>query len=400
MGMLAVDSFSGLAGLALAAAVGWAGLLGWRGRFWRCEAVLDPEAADLPQGALPPVVAVVPARDEAEVLGETLLSLLTQNYPGLLHIVLVDDRSGDGTGALAEALARAYGCEERLTVVPGETLLPGWSGKLWAIEQGLRRGEALEPEYWLLTDADICHHPDNLAALVQKAQQENRDLVSLMVHLRCRDAWEVLLIPAFVFFFQKLYPFFWVNDPNDSTAAAAGGCILVRRTALDRAGGIADIRDCLIDDCALAVQVKRTGGNLWLGLTRRTRSLRSYTGLGQIWKMVARTAFTQLDYSPALLALTVAAMVLLYLVPPTAFLAGGLTASPLLVALGGAGWLAMAVAYGPTLRFYELPPWLAPALPVIAALYTAMTVDSAWRHWLGEGGSWKGRVYPNARRRD
>lgn len=382
------------AGVASGGLVAWLALLALRGQFWRSDCVLDPDGSELEaSGAWPDVCAVVPARDEASVLSETLPTLLGQHYPGRFWIVLVDDRSSDGTGDLALDLAREYGQSERLTLVRSEALLPGWSGKLWAMAQGVRRGEAFAPEYWLFTDADIAHHPDNLAALVRQAQADRRDLVSQMVRLRCRSVWEVLLIPAFVFFFQKLYPFSWVNDPAQPTAAAAGGCILVRREALERAGGLAEVRGSLIDDCALAAAIQRSGGRLWLALSRRTRSLRPYPGLDSIWKMVARTAFTQLDYSFATLALTVGAMGFLYLAPPVLALVGLVTAQPPVALPALLAWLLMAVAYLPTLRFYEQPPWLALALPLIAVLYVAMTIDSAYRHWRGEGGAWKGRVY-------
>jgi hopene-associated glycosyltransferase HpnB len=262
------------------------------------------------------------------------------------------------------------------------------------MDQGIQQAQTLFslPEYLLLTDADIEHDPANLRQLVAKAEREELDLVSLMVLLRCQSWWERLLIPAFVFFFQKLYPFPWVNDPSKPIAAAAGGCILLRRTALAEAGGIQVIRQALIDDCALAQAIKSNQGRIWLGLSASTRSLRPYPSLETIWEMVARTAFTQLNYSPLLLGGTLIGLLLIYGIPPLAVILVGLVGWP--VALAGlAGWILMAWAYLSTLRLYRCSPWLAFCLPAIALLYTAMTLDSALRHWRGQGGAWKGRVY-------
>ncbi len=387
-----------LLGLGAASLLAWVCLVLFRGNYWSTDIVLDAVQPSV-QSSWPSVCVVIPARNEADVLSETLPSLLKQTYPGTFKIVLVDDRSEDGTGTLARKIATEGGWADRLTVLEAEPLPTGWSGKLWALHQGLCAAESDNPEYWLLTDADIQHAPENLANLVSKATRDRLDLVSLMVRLRCESFWEVLLIPAFVYFFQKLYPFNWVNDPENSTAAAAGGCILVRREALARAGGIEAVRACLIDDCALAQRVKGSGGRLWLGLTQKTRSLRPYDSLADVWSMVARTAFTQLDYSPWLLLGTVVVMSVLYLLPPVAFFLGiGSLAGqgPSLAVLGLSAWLCMASTYVPTLRFYAQPLWLAFAMPFIALLYTAMTVDSALRHWRKEGGSWKGRVYPGA----
>ncbi len=370
----------------------WIGLLLFRGGFWLTDVRLAADQTELDHW--PSVCAIVPARDEATVLSETLPSLLTQHYPGDFRVVLIDDRSKDGTADLARALAEEYGATQRLQVVSGSPLPAGWSGKLWAMEQGIQYAKQYQPDFWLLTDADICHDSENLRHLVAKAQTERLDLVSLMVRLRCRSFWEHALIPAFVFFFMKLYPFKWVNDPSNPTAAAAGGCILVGREILERAGGIDAIRNTLIDDCTLAAAVKKQGGKLWLGLGETTRSLRPYPDLEEIWRMVARTAFCQLDYSPWLLAGTLFGMTLLYLTPPIAATWGALTGDPALMFAGLLGWGLMALAYLPTVLFYGRSPLWSLALPGIGALYTAMTVDSALRYWRGEGGAWKGRVYP------
>jgi len=370
----------------------WVTLIGFRGQFWRADQRLDEKLIDLE--GWPSVTAVVPARNEADLLPVSLRSLLTQDYPGIFQVILVDDQSSDGTAEVARQVAQSLDANFRLKICSSSSLPIGWSGKLWAVEQGIQQSELQPPpsDYLLLTDADVEHDPVNLRQLVAKAEQEKLDLVSLMVLLRCQSFWEQLLIPAFVFFFQKLYPFPWVNDPSKPIAAAAGGCILLRRTALAEAGGIQVIRQALIDDCALAQAIKSNQGRIWLGLSASTCSLRPYPSLETIWEMVARTAFTQLNYSPLLLGGTLIGLLLIYGVPPLAVILVGLVGWP--VALAGlAGWILMAWAYQPTLRLYRCSPWLAFCLPAIALLYTAMTLDSALRHWRGQGGAWKGRVY-------
>lgn len=370
----------------------WVILIGFRGQFWRANQRLEELVID--RKVWPCVFAIVPARNEADLLAVSLRSLLAQDYPGMFKVILVDDQSSDGTAEVARQVAQSLNASSRLQVCSTSPLPVGWSGKLWAVEQGIQQSESqtLLPDYLLLTDADIEHDPVNLRQLVAKAQQEKLDLVSLMVLLRCQSVWEQLLIPAFVFFFQKLYPFSWVNNPNKSIAAAAGGCILVRRTALAEARGIAAIRQALIDDCALAQAIKANQGRIWLGLSASTRSLRPYPSLGTIWEMVARTAFTQLNYSPLLLLGTLIGMLLIYAVPPVAAILGGLVGWPVAL-VGLAGWMLMAWVYLPTLQLYRCSPWLAFCLPAIALLYTAMTLDSALQHWRGQGGAWKGRVY-------
>ncbi|MEH1881917.1 glycosyltransferase [Nostoc sp.] len=407
-------------GLMLLSLTIWLGLLCFWGQFWRTDQQLEVTETQLE--SLPVVCAVVPARNEAELLPTTLRSLLLQDYPGSFNVFLVDDRSTDRTANFAEGVAHAVGKPQQLHIISGELLPSGWSGKLWAVEQGINSAGKFAPDYFLLTDADIEHDPGNLRRLVAKAVQEDLDMVSVMVRLRCDSFWEKLLIPAFVFFFQKLYPFRWVNNPNNPTAAAAGGSILIAREALERIGGIQVIRQALIDDCALAQAIKRgTGywvlgtreefsqslvpntqyqipikGRIWLGLSSLTRSLRPYDSLATIWDMVARTAYTQLNYSPLLLLGTLVGMPLIYLLAPVCVILGAVWGSWAIALTGLLGWLLMSFAYYPTIRFYKCSPWLAFSLPAIAFLYTLMTLDSALRHWQGRGGAWKGRVYPSS----
>jgi hopene-associated glycosyltransferase HpnB len=367
--------------LALVSLLFWIGVLTLRGGFWRAGQRLDDAAAE--KEDWPDVVAVIPARNEAETIGGTVGALLEQDYSGRVSVIVVDDNSDDGTAAVA-------GVAENLTVLKGQPLAPGWSGKLWAVHQGLVAADAFDAPYVLLTDADITHDRQSLRRLVAKADAEQLDLVSLMVRLRCESLWEKLLIPAFIFFFQKLYPFAWVNDPGRKTAAAAGGCMLVRRSALNRAGGIKAIHHHLIDDCALAALLK-THGPIWLGLSTRVVSERRYLRLSEIWGMVARTAFEQLNHSALALIGTVLAMLVTYVVPVLA--AFGLLGGDA-VAIGLVVWLGlMGVAFAPTLRLYGLSPVWAVVLPVAALLYTLMTVSSALRYWQGRGGAWKGRAY-------
>lgn len=369
----------------------WSWLLFARGGFWRARERDDREGPPHPlRGVWPAVVAVVPARDEALLIAETLSSLVRQRYPGPLSVILVDDHSTDETAACARQAAAAAGGAERLTVLAGAALPPGWSGKLWAVAQGVCHAERLPqpPEYLWLTDADIAHEPDALTALVTRAQQGGLVLTSLMVKLRCESLAERALIPAFVFFFQMLYPFRWVNCRKQPTAAAAGGCMLVRRDALAAAGGIEAIRGALIDDCALARRMK-AHGRIWLGLTGRAHSLRAYPRVRDIRRMVARTAYVQLRESPLLLAAAVLGMAVTYLAPPLiACFAEGAARLPAVVA-----WAMMAVAYQPTLRLYGRSWRWGPALPAIATAYLLFTLDSAWQHWRGVGGMWKGRAH-------
>ncbi len=367
--------------VAVLSAALWAYLVFARGSFWRTAVTRPPRWPE----RWPAVAAVVPARDEALTVGRAVASLLTQSYPGRFEVVVVDDHSSDGTAA-ARGAAASLKTEERLSVIAAEPLPPGWTGKLWALAQGIER-TASEARYLLLTDADVEHDRDNLAGLVARAEAENLDLVSLMVKLTSESFAERALVPAFVFFFQMLYPFPWVNRRDNATAAAAGGCILLRREALARIGGIAAIRGRLIDDCALAAVVK-AGGPIWLGLAERTRSLRRYPRFRDFWRVVTRTAYTQLRGSPILLVATILGLALAFIAPPAVTLFGaGATAQ-----LGLLTWIAMAGAYFPTVRYYGLSPAWAPFLPLVALFYLAATVDSARLHWRGRGGEWKGRV--------
>jgi hopene-associated glycosyltransferase HpnB len=377
----------------------WIVRLAARGGFWRARPAraLDAniiESVGKGGSAWPALVAVVPARNEADVIGRALASLLEQDYRGAFHIVVVDDDSTDGTAGAATGAARELGLERRLTVVSAKPLPPGWSGKVWAQAQGIAAIDTLglDAGFLLLTDADIRHPIDAATQLVARALLEDRDLVSLMVRLRCNSLWEKALMPAFVFFFAKLYPFAWVADTGKATAAAAGGCMLVRRSALAEAGGIEAIRRELIDDCSLARRIKHRRGKgrarpIRLDLAAASASLRPYDSWRDIWNMIARTAFTQLRYSPLLLAGTVLGMLVVYLVPPLSALALGAHAWP-----AWGAWVLMSLAYLPMLRYYRRSPLWAPALPLVAAFYVSATIGSALRYWIGKGGQWKSRV--------
>lgn len=367
--------------LALAAAGIWLYLLFGRGGFWRMR---DTPPEGQPGLPAPRIVAVIPARNEAAVVGRSIASLARQQYPGGFHIVLVDDDSSDGTGEAARAAAPPG----LLTVIRAGALPEGWTGKLWAVSEGLRHAARFDPQYLLLTDADIVHPPGNLAALAARATAGDYDLVSYMATLQCRTPAERALIPAFVFFFFLLYPPAWIRSASRATAGAAGGCMLIRRAALERIGGIASIAGELIDDCALAGRVKRHGGRVWLGLSAATVSIRDYRTFGEIGGMISRTAFTQLRHSVVLLAGTVVGLAITYLAPPLLAIAGrGWTQ-----AIGIGTWMMMSAAYFPALRYYRRSPLWAPLLPAIAAFYLGATVHSAVSYWRGSGGRWKGRV--------
>jgi hopene-associated glycosyltransferase HpnB len=377
----------------------WTYLILGRGGFWLGREHEDrtplPPAGNGEGGEnWPSVVAVVPARNEADMLPRSLASLLCQDYPGAFAIVVVDDQSEDGTVDVARRVA-ADG-RRKVRVLRGRPLPEGWSGKVWALEQGIAYAKRIPdpPWYLLLTDADIAHAPESLTRLVARARANALAMTSLMAKLNCESPAERSLIPAFVFLFQMLYPFAWVNGRATATAAAAGGCMLVERRALERAGGVAAIRGALIDDCALA-RVMKAQGPIWLGLTDRVISLRSYPRPGDIRRMVARSAYAQLGYSPLRLAGTVAGMCLAYVAAPVIALAGSFPAN----LLAGMAWALMAGAFQPTLRQYRLSPLWGAALPLIAAAYVAFTLDSTCQHWRGRGGLWKGRVQAIAARR-
>ncbi len=372
--------------VALLAFVIWLYLAFGHGGFW-LGAERDDFDPPLP-AQRPAVCVVIPARNEADGVGACVGSLLRQDYPGLRSVVLVDDESTDGTAEVARQAAAAGGDAERLTVVPGTPLPQGWTGKLWAMRQGIAAATASDspPEFLLFTDADIVYQPHVLGWLVAHASANRLVLTSFMVELRCETLPERSLIPAFIFFFEMLYPFAWVNRPAAATAAAAGGCMLVRTDALRQAGGIDAIRSALIDDCALAALLKAKGP-IWLGLTARVHSLRRYPQWADVAQMVSRTAYAQLRYSPLLLVGTVAGLALVYLVPPfTAVFGAGLAR-----VFGLAAWAIMALLFQPTLRFYRLSPLWGFALPGIAAAYLGFTVQSAVASIRGKGGLWKGR---------
>ena len=398
------------------AAVVWAYLVIGHGGYWRTGQRLPPSrAAAAPSRAAaaparwPDVVAVIPARNEAAMLPAVLPALLGQDYPGALTVILVDDCSTDGTAEVAAALGPEPGRPGRpgraLRVVAGAPLPPGWAGKVWAMAQGLAAaGDAGDAGgYVLFTDADIAWQAGALRSLVVAAEEDDRDLVSQMALLRTATGWERVVVPAFVYFFAQLYPFARVNSPRSRTAAAAGGCMLVRREALERSGGLAPIRGARIDDVALGQVIKGQRGRCWLGLSTAVLSVRPYPKLADLWQMVARSAYIQLRYSPWLLAGTVAGLGFIYVLPPAgaliglAALAAGAPAAPAVPAVlaagaGLAGWALMSLTYLPMLRLYRLSPLRAPGLPLIALLYATMTVDSARRHYAGQGAQWKGRT--------
>jgi hopene-associated glycosyltransferase HpnB len=365
----------------------WLYLWFGHGGFWQFGPVLPtlPSRADRSTPAharaVPSVAIVIPARDEAPLIANTLRSLLAQDYDGPFRVVLVDDGSTDGTAQIAAGLD-----DPRLTVISGAARPAGWSGKLWAVQQGV--AEAGDVELLLLTDADIVHEPGHLTALVAQAERLDLDLVSEMVELACESWAERALVPAFVFFFQLLYPFAWVNDGLRGTAAAAGGTILIRQRALQRIDGVECVRDALIDDVALAAAVKK-GGRIWLGHATLARSVRPYPRVADVWRMVTRTAYVQLRYSPLLLVATTLAMLLTWIVPPVATLIG----HGMAFWFGLIAWIVLAMSYLPTLRRFGRSPLWAPFLPLVAAFYMAATIGAAANHYRGRGVAWKGRAY-------
>jgi hopene-associated glycosyltransferase HpnB len=366
----------------------WVYLIAGRGEFWR-----TPKFDDLAPAPgfmnWPSIAVVVPARDEAAGVGRCVTSILSQPYPGTLSMVLVDDQSQDGTAQLADEAAAAIGASDRLTVLSGRPLPSGWTGKLWAVKQGLTlvEGRSTQPDYVLLTDADIVYSGDVLMRLVARAQNERLAMTSVMAKLRCESFAEKYLIPAFIFFFEMLYPFAWVRNPARATGAAAGGCILARWDALKNAGGIDAIRGSLIDDCALGARLK-TQGPVWLGVSQNVISVRASETVGEVGQMISRSAYAQLRYSPAVLIGTIVGMVIVYLAPVAIALLGhGLAA-----VFAATAWLLMALAFLPTLRYYGQPVLWGPALPAIALAYMVFTVNSALQHFQGRGGMWKGRA--------
>lgn len=386
--------------IALVALGAWIHLLFFRGNFWRADQRLSD--ASSPQ-EWPEIVTIIPARDEAETIGEVVKAHLTSDYPGRLSVILVDDGSTDSTAEIALHASNEAGIEDRpFTILTAPEKPANWSGKLWAVHIGLEeaRKTATEATYVLLTDADIVAAPDTLRRLTAKAENEGLALTSLMAHLDARAQWGGILIPAFIYFFQKLYPFARVNDATDNTAAAAGGLILVRTDALTAIGGIKSLKSDLIDDCVLARRIKdiTPSTKIWLGLAEdEAVSRRDNRSLSSVWNMVARTAYAQLGFSPLLLTGTILGMALIYLSPPFIALTLAWHGSVFAVLLALSVWGLMAYSYWPTLKLYGREPWEAALLPFAAALYTAMTLSSALRHWRGEGGQWKGRTYPASR---
>ncbi|MFD4694799.1 glycosyltransferase [Streptomyces sp. NPDC058463] len=383
---------SAVAWIAVGSLVVWVWLLLGQGFFWRTDQRL-PRRADPVRW--PSVAVVVPARDEAEMLPVSLPSLLAQDYPGDAEIFLVDDCSEDGTGELARVLSVRHGGLPLTVVSPGEPE-SGWTGKLWALRHGIALARQRKPGFLLLTDADIAHEPDSLRELVAAAGDEGAggfDLVSQMARLRVTSTWERLVVPAFVYFFGQLYPFRRVNRAGSRTAAAAGGCVLLRTGAAERARIPESIRQAVIDDVSLARAVQRSGGRIWLGLAERVDSARPYPRLADLWQMVSRSAYAQLRHSPLLLAGTVLGLGLVYVAPPATLAAGLLTGDAVAAWAGAAAWAVMAGTYMPMLGYYRQSLWLAPLLPFTAVLYLLMTVDSAVQHYRGRGAAWKGRTY-------
>ena len=365
----------------------WVYLVSARGSFWRVSPRAELKDPPPPAFSWPDVTVVMPARDEAETVGRAVASLLTQDYRGELAIILVDDGSHDATAERARHAASACHAQSRLTVLAGRPLPPGWTGKMWALKQGVDSAQrGTRAPYLLFTDADIVHDRKSVQDLVGRAERSRAVLVSVMAELNCLSFAERFTVPAFVFFFRMLYPFHWVNRPDRSTAAAAGGCLLVRSDALRAAGGIEAVRGEVIDDCALARRLKRVGP-IWLGFSRRVRSIRAYGGFAPIRRMVTRSAYAELRFSPARLVLAVLGMAIVFVLPPLVLLLSR-GASP----AAAIACLLMMAAFQPTLRFYRLSPLWALALPAIAILYTVWTVESALQYRNGRGGLWKGRI--------
>ena len=366
----------------------WLHLFFGRGRFWRVRNFdADKDRVD-PLDVWPNVVAVIPARNEAQTIGEVVASLVEQEYPGAFSIVIVDDHSSDATAAIASRVSREHGAEKRVRVLSASALPADWTGKLWALNEGVVSAAAEAPAFYWFTDADITHAPGTLRRLVARAGHNKLDLASLMVLLQAKTLPERALIPAFLYFFLMLYPPRWIAGEDLNTAGAAGGCILLRREVLDRIGGFASIRGEVIDDCALARAVKESGGRVWMGLTRESASLRTYGTFGEIRDLIARTAFTQLHYSSLLLAGTLAGMFLTYLAPVMLLFVQDATAK----LLGLLALLLMTLSFLPTVRFYRLLAVWAPLLPLSALFYSYVTWLSAARYWTGRGGLWKGRT--------
>jgi hopene-associated glycosyltransferase HpnB len=374
-----------LYGIAVVPVLIWIYLLIARGQFWRVAALRAP---DLRSSDVRRVAVIIPARNEAELIAAAVTSLATQAFSGLIHLIVVDDGSTDGTAEVATAAARAAGALPRFTLLQATAPPSGWTGKLWALSQGVAAASELGADYFLFSDADTHHAPTSVSSLIATAETQGRDLVSHMVRLSTATSAERLLIPAFVFFFFKLYPPAWIADQRRKLAAAAGGCLLIRPEALARAGGLEVIRSQIIDDCALARVVKRSGGRILLQLAAHNRSLRRYGSTREIGGMISRTAFAQLRHSYLLLAATLVGLLLTYLLPAVLLLCP----DPVVNCLGLVALILMSLCYLPMVRFYRLSPLWSLSLPVVAIFYAGAVIHSAWRYARGSGGTWKGRV--------
>jgi hopene-associated glycosyltransferase HpnB len=372
-----------LAGLSLLV---WLVLFFAWGAFWQIWE-WDADRRSSPEPELwPSVTAIVPARNEAATIVQVVRALAKQDYPGQFTVIVVDDHSDDRTADIARQAAAEAGASAHVSVFSAPPLEPGWTGKLWAMHRGVSASSSV-PDFFWFTDADVTHAPNTLRRLASRAEHQNLALTSLMVLLKADSFAECLLIPPFLYFFLMLYPPKWIATPRARTAGAAGGCILLRRTALEKIGGLMAIRHEVIDDCALAKTVKVSGGAVWMGLTRASRSLRAYSSFSEIRDMIARTAFTQLRYSASLLLGTIVGMALTFLLAPALTFSPDKHAWP--VAL--AAWCLMTASFLPTVAFYRLSPLWAPFLPVAALFYSFATALSAVRYWLGRGAQWKGR---------
>ena len=368
----------------------WIYLLFFRGGCWRvAKNLIQLENTPAPARR---IVAVVPARDEASVIGRAVTSLLRQQSIVPIHVVVVDDGSVDGTAQVAQAAASSVNCPDRLTIISSRPLPTGWTGKLWAMSEGVAFAKTLRPDYLLFTDADIEHGTGSVDQLFRKAEADSFDLTSLMVKLACDTSAEKALIPAFVYFFFQLYPPAWIASRQKTIAGAAGGCILIRTAALEQCGGLFEIKSEVIDDCALARLIKRNGGNVWLGLTDTAVSLRHYETVTEVGFMISRTAFNQLNHSPALLLFTFIGLFVTYLLAPILVVLGVVTDRGAMAGFGLAAWILMCITYAPMLRFYRRSAAWAPTLPLVALFYTGATFHSALQYWRGQGGLWKGRV--------
>lgn len=384
------DSLFALTVLAL---ITWLVLFFLRGAFWRVQRYDADGDSPSPPSQWPPVVAIVPARNEAQTVGQVIQSLAGQEYPGEFRIIVVDDHSQDGTGEAARRAAVEAGIGSRLEVISSPDLPEGWTGKVWAMNAGVRAASRHAPEWYWFVDADVVAAPNALSILVSHATRDDLSLASLTVQLEAKSFPERLLIPPFLYFFVMLYPPRWIADSKSRTAGASGGCLLLRRDALERIGGFVAIAGEVIDDCSLGRAVKRSGGRIWMGLTRASRSIRRYGTFARIRDMIARTAFTELHYSAVELLETLFGLLFTFVLPVVMTFSPNLRTWPCALA----AWILMSVSLLPTLIFYRVSPLFAPLLPVVALFYAYATALSAVRYWLGQGAQWKERSQAPAR---